>query len=98
VFYPPYAFNTDKPKLISVPNIITFNQTFNLTYDVTRNVPITAVRLVAPSATTHSTNMNQRVVGLAILGNDSKKGVLTAQGPPEKNTAIPGADRTGCMF
>jgi hypothetical protein len=92
IFSPPYVFAQDRPKLLQAPQAVTFGERFEVSYDaVYRLVPVTAVRLMAPSATTHSTNMNQRAVGLRILANDVKRGVLTLQGPPNKNVAVPGA-------
>lgn len=45
---------------------------------------------MAPSATTHSTNMHQRGVGLRILAVDDSIGLLTLEGPPNRNIALPG--------
>lgn len=92
VFYPPYYYATDKPQILYAPSAITFNQRFNVSYDTTvHRVPVSGVVLAAPSSTTHSTNFNQRVVGLRILRTDADRGTLLVQGPPDKNIAIPGA-------
>jgi hypothetical protein len=44
--------------------------------------PVTSVVMVAPSSTTHSFNMNQRVVVLPIEGRDFDAGVVSVRSPP----------------
>ena len=49
-------------------------------YQGNASLPVTAAVLVAPSSTTHSINMHQRVVGLAILGHTRQQAAGTGAG------------------
>ncbi|KXZ45817.1 hypothetical protein GPECTOR_50g611 [Gonium pectorale] len=92
IFYPPFYFWDMRPALLpnGVPPIVTYGQRFSVLYDTLHTlVDIDGVVLMAPSSTTHSTNFNQRAVGLRILGDDYT-GTLTVEAPPNLNIAPPG--------
>ena len=83
VFSPPYLFNGARPTISSAPADVAYNTPFTIgTSDqVSRAV------LVAPGATTHANDMNQRHVELSIAPTTG--GVL-ATSPPTANVAPPG--------
>lgn len=88
---PPVILNTDRPLIISAPDVIHFNQQFVVQYNsmgYTRQA--SRVVLVAPSCNTHSTNFGHRVIGLAITAKNVYQGTVTCQGPPNVNIAAPG--------
>ncbi len=88
-FYPPMYFWEHRPILLVAPDYVTYGAAFETQYDWMVGVDVTGAVLVAPSSTTHSTNFNQRVVGLRIQSDD-KEGTLVLQGPPNINIAPPG--------
>ncbi|EFJ40873.1 glyoxal or galactose oxidase [Volvox carteri f. nagariensis] len=102
VFRPPCWFNvTAKPQIISMDdatwdeydsvNVMQYGEPFALQYSMFyANDTVTSAVLVSPSSTTHSTNMNQRVVGLEILSQDVDARRLVLNGPPDINIAPPG--------
>ncbi|PNH00956.1 Galactose oxidase [Tetrabaena socialis] len=90
VFYPPFYFWDARPTLLFAPEVLAYGASAELAYDsVTAKADIDGVVLMAPSSTTHSTNFNQRAVGLRILSDDNS-GTLVVQGPPNRNIAPPG--------
>ncbi|PNW76383.1 hypothetical protein CHLRE_11g467539v5 [Chlamydomonas reinhardtii] len=102
VFRPPMWFNvTAKPNIVSIDedtwddedgvNVMQYGAPFALTYSMFyESDKVTSAVLVAPSSTTHSTNMNQRVVGLQVLQHDAATRRLIVSGPPHINIAPPG--------
>ncbi|GIL60167.1 hypothetical protein Vafri_14781 [Volvox africanus] len=102
VFRPPSWFNvTAKPQIESLDpetwdpedkvNVMQYGEQFALTYSMFYAThSVTAAVLVSPGSTTHSTNMNQRVVGLEILVQDMDSRRLVLKGPPTINIAPPG--------
>lgn len=90
VFYPPMVFWDMRPTLVSVPSTAGYGTRFQVLYDtITTMVDIDGVVLMAPSSTTHSTNFNQRAVGLRIV-SDNGNGIITVESPPNINIAPPG--------
>jgi hypothetical protein len=90
VFYPPHYYSPDRPAVVKAPAVLQYQAPFALQYAQPRaNLTVSSVMLVAPSATTHSSNMHQRAVQLDILA-DSGDGTLTVQGPPSAFVAVPG--------
>ncbi len=89
-FYePPYLFRGTRPKIVAGPAQVRARRTFTLT--VTGPVP-DRVTMLAPSATTHALDMNQRFVELRVL-RTRKAGtrtVLTVMGPRRSSVAPPG--------
>jgi Galactose oxidase-like, Early set domain/Kelch motif len=83
VFSPPYLFRGPGPAITSVPASVGYGAQFAIgaSGQVSRAV------LMAPGATTHANDMNQRHVELAI--SPTAGGVLAAA-PPSPNVAPPG--------
>ncbi|KAH7543194.1 hypothetical protein FEM48_Zijuj02G0157900 [Ziziphus jujuba var. spinosa] len=73
-FSPPYLrveYGPVRPKNVVVGNeILRYGQAFWVTFTVPRylNVDVLSVRIVAPSFTTHSFGMNQRMVVMKLVG------------------------------
>lgn len=93
---PPYYFQFDsKPTIQNISaTTMQYGQRFTISYTMF-DASLNADRavLVAPSATTHSTNMHQRVVGLKVVdnpANDNNPKVMVVEGPPNRNIAPPG--------
>ncbi|GIL82349.1 hypothetical protein Vretifemale_11279 [Volvox reticuliferus] len=102
VFRPPCWFNvTAKAQIESLDpetwdpedkvNVMQYGQPFALKYSMFfATDSVTAAVLVSPGSATHSTNMNQRVVGLELLSQDIESRRLVVKGPPTINIAPPG--------
>ncbi|GLC69502.1 hypothetical protein PLESTF_000839000 [Pleodorina starrii] len=102
VFRPPCWFNvTAKPQIQTFDistwdaedgvNVMQYGKPFALQYSMFyASDSVTAAVLVTPGSATHSTNMNQRVVGLEILTQDTEARRLVLKGPPNINIAPPG--------
>ncbi|KAL6752384.1 glyoxal or galactose oxidase [Haematococcus lacustris] len=94
LFRPPafFAFSS-KPTITSVDaTVFGYNEPLTITYSMfNSSMQADSAVLVAPSATTHSTNMNQRVVGLQVVGSTPGPDyTLLVQTPPNINIAPPG--------
>jgi len=86
VFKPPYLFKGPRPVIAAVPEKVTYGQTFDVgTPDAGA---VTMACFMAPSATTHSFNMQQRHIGLKM--GDKTANSLTLEAPPNANIAPPG--------
>ena len=83
-FSPPYLFHGPQPTLAFGHESITYGAIFEIDVD---QAIATAV-LMRPGSVTHSFNMDQRLVGLAVLGQSGAS--LTLQAPPNANVAPPG--------
>jgi hypothetical protein len=82
VYDPPYLFKGTRPVINSAPSAVEWNSTF----DVASSPDVTRAVLVAPAATTHSVDMNQRSIVLPLT--PTSNGVtLTA---PTQDAAPPG--------
>jgi hypothetical protein len=103
IYWPPYLFDGDRcaprPVIrgVGAPNpppgaprqwaTLTYNEPFGV-FSEHASAGMTAV-LVAPSATTHGVDMNQRVIPLAV-NSTVPGGGLNAMSPPNANVAPPG--------
>jgi hypothetical protein len=85
IYSPPYLFKGDRPSITSAPAFVLWNKRFAVASpdtDVTRAV------LMAPSATTHATDMNQRMLNLPMtkradgLGYDVTSPLSPTAAPP----------------
>jgi len=84
VFSPPYLFRGARPSLAAVP--ATVGHGTILVVSVSQ--PIATAVLMRPGSVTHSFNMEQRLIGLAIAGQAGDQ--LTLESPPNANIAPPG--------
>ncbi len=96
LFYPPYFYDfSNKPAIVSINGIRDGSQIIQVGYGEILTVeygsdmlggigdiPVTSASIVAPSATTHSFNSNQRVVFLRVAGCNPDKGILQLATPP----------------
>jgi hypothetical protein len=86
IFSPPYLFRGPQPVVSSSPDVADYGETFAIgTPDA---AVIDKVVLIRPSATTHSTNMEQRYVELAF--SQTGASTLEASVPTNPNVAPPG--------
>ncbi len=83
VFSPPYLFRGPRPVITSAPAVATRGSTIN----VTTNVAVKTVELIAPGAATHATDLSQRLVQLATA---SVSATTLAATLPADNTLPPG--------
>ena len=71
IFSPPYLFNGSRPKITASPETISYDETFEIELDLAEE--IVKVVLMRPSALTHVTNTDQRLLELEISGINGKK-------------------------
>jgi hypothetical protein len=93
IYEPPYLFDGNRkaprPRLTRAPARLKWNEVANLRVKAGRkNRPVTRAVLVAPSATTHAVDMNQRYVPLRVTA--TKRGKLTVRMPANADIAPPG--------
>ena len=86
IYSPPYMFQGNRPVIQSVPSVIQYGQSFQLSF--TSSTASNRVALIRNSCATHSVNMDQRYVRLADLTNGS--GTFTVPTPATGNLAPPG--------
>jgi hypothetical protein len=86
VFSPPYLFRGERPVLGAVPAHIGYGETFSVGANPVNTIG--SAVLMRPGSVTHSFNMEQRLVGLTLVGVGG--GQLTLQAPPHANVAPPG--------
>lgn len=89
VYEPPYLFRGGRPRIKSSPKIVTPRKRFALTV----RGSVSRVTMLAPGATTHALDMNQRFVELRIVKRAQLGGGrtrLTIDGPVSSNAAPPG--------
>jgi hypothetical protein len=84
IYEPPYLFKGPRPTISSAPSSVQLGTTFSAD---TPNSDIAKAVLVAPSATTHAVDMNQRVVALAMT---ERSGAVDLVAPPNGRVAPPG--------
>ncbi|XLS57389.1 hypothetical protein HN51_007144 [Arachis hypogaea] len=98
-YYPDYLgpeFETLRPSIIAVEaanNTASYGGNFSVTFSLRRSLAGISVALVAPSFTTHSFSMNQRVVVLHVAALQevaASEFKVTARGPPSPTVAPPG--------
>ena len=85
-FKPPYLFKGSRPTILSVPNQVQYGDSFIM--DTPDAATIKSACFMAPGASTHSFNMQQRYVGLEQTGASSNQ--LQLKAPPNNNIAPPG--------
>jgi len=86
IYSPPYLFRGPRPAITSAPQSLRYGDEFGV------GTGVTSVReavLVAPSATTHAVDMNQRRVALTTVRAVPGKG-LNAVSPSDPSVAPPG--------
>ena len=71
VYSPPYLFRGRRPLIASAPEEIGWHQSFRV--DVAGAPSARRAVLVAPGATTHASDMHQRVVSLTASGRDARR-------------------------
>jgi len=89
-FYePPYLFRGPRPRIVAGPPRVQARRPFRLV--VTGPVP-QRITMLAPSATTHALDMNQRFVELKVLRRVTRgaRTVVTVMGPRSAAVAPPG--------
>ena len=87
IYSPPYLFKGQRPVIKSAPESVGWNKTIKIT-----TKPVSAARnavLVAPAATTHAEDMNQRLVELRLKDLHGRKGIDVLS-PPSAGVAPPG--------
>ncbi|PKI67926.1 aldehyde oxidase GLOX [Punica granatum] len=97
-FAPPYLsteYDRIRPKIISAPAILRHGQAFSLSFYVPEylTADVLSVNIIAPSFTTHSFSMSQRMVVLKLVGVlrlSSDTYNLTTVGPSTAEIAPPG--------
>jgi len=89
LYEPPYLFKGPRPRIVTGPARVQAGRPFTLT--VTGPVP-DRVTMLAPAATTHALDMNQRFVELKVRRARTTRGrtVLTVDGPRRASVAPPG--------
>jgi hypothetical protein len=86
IFSPPYLFRGQRPAITDAPSEITYGGSYTL--GVTPgDAPLQWASLVRPSAVTHSTDPDQRLVDVALV-TSSTGGTITV--PTNPNLAPPG--------
>jgi len=89
IYSPPYLFRGPRPRITAAPEQVTFGSTFTVRSRVPPGGrPVERAVLVAPSAVTHSVDMNQRHVELTVVRQAGR--ILRLQAPPDANAAPPG--------
>jgi hypothetical protein len=85
VYSPGYLFDFAgaRPVITSAPSVIHYGTVFS----VVATPPIGSIRLIRLGVATHSTNMDQRAVGLSFA---AEAGTLTVTAPADANVAPPG--------
>ena len=86
IFSPPYLFKGNRPIVTAAPANCTYGETIRI--DSPQAANIRWVSLVAPGVTTHSFDMNQRLVDFEIV--DRLATSLRARAPSNINVAPPG--------
>ncbi|MGF1515898.1 MAG: galactose oxidase-like domain-containing protein [Elainellaceae cyanobacterium] len=86
VFKPPYLFKGPRPAIASVTNQVGYGDLFSVGTPDAGSVA--SACFIAPGASTHSFNMQQRLVGLEISSQSGDELLLKA--PPDGNIAPPG--------
>ena len=77
IYSPPYLYRSDRPVIIEYPSQLSYNQTFTLGVNQSRQV--SQIVLMRPEVLTHVTNTDQRLLALEFkVLNDEK---LEVQGP-----------------
>jgi hypothetical protein len=86
LFSPPYLFAGGRPQISSAPGGGAYGK--NITVGCPNAAKITRVAAIRAGAVTHNFHMDQRYVGLEIVGRTAGK--LTVKLPPNSKVAPPG--------
>jgi hypothetical protein len=89
IFEPPYLFKGQRPSITSGPTWIDYNQSATFTWNVTKAAgsTVTKMSLLRPSATTHSTDTEQRLIDLPFTQSGDS---VTTTIPSNRNLTPPG--------
>lgn len=89
IFEPPYLFKGQRPSITSGPTWVDYNQNATFTWNVTKAAgsTITKMSLLRPSATTHSTDTEQRLIDLPFTQSATS---ITTTIPANRNLTPPG--------
>lgn len=98
-YSPPYlsfTYDPTRPKILTSDKVLSYTRMFNVNFSIPQflTVDLLSVRIVAPSFTTHSLAMNQRMVILRLL-SVTRDGLtntykINALGPSTAEIAPPG--------
>lgn len=89
IYSPPYLFKGGpRPAITSGPSQIAWNEPFSVGFTKASERTVSSAVLIAPSASTHAVDMNQRLVPLEFRGSAANSLELAA--PPDPNVAPPG--------
>lgn len=86
VFKPPYFFSGTRPLILDAPHSVLYRQAFSITSSVSN---ADSFCLIAPGATTHWHDFNQRRVPLTFAANGNGSFTVTA---PQSNAIAPPGD------
>ena len=84
IYEPPYLFKGPRPTIVTAPTNVQFGTPFNVG---SPNTNVTRAALVAPGATTHANDMNQRYIPLTVA---QRPGGVTLTPPATADIATPG--------
>ncbi len=84
IYEPPYLFKGPRPTIGSAPSTIKVGASFGVE---TPDTNVSRAVLVAPGSVTHSVDMNQRLIPLALT---PRTGCVDLAAPPNANAAPPG--------
>ena len=84
LYEPPYLFKGPRPAITSAPSSARWGDSFGVG---SAGAEVTRAVLVAPGATTHANDMNQRFIPLAV---SKATGGVNVVSPPNPNVALPG--------
>ncbi len=89
VFSPPYLFKGQRPAILDGPTYIDYNTSAAWTWEITKEsgTTISRVSLTRPSATTHSTDTEQRLVDIPFTQTPTS---ITLNVPDNRNLTPPG--------
>jgi hypothetical protein len=86
IYSPPYLFNGSRPEIDDVPASVRWKEPFTV---ASASAGLERAVLMAPAATTHANDMQQRHVELRVLGT-ADGGGLNVEAPPSGGVAPPG--------
>jgi hypothetical protein len=88
IYSPPYLYRGTRPAITSGPAHLAWNEPFSVGFTKAAGRTFSSAVLIAPGASTHGNDMNQRLVPLAVSTTDPNSVELIA--PPNPNVAPPG--------
>ena len=84
IYEPPYLFKGPRPTITAGPNNVRFGTDVDV---ATPDTNVTGAALIAPGATTHANDMNQRYISLRVT---QRPGGVTLTAPASPQIATPG--------